>query len=199
MDGPDETPAHYHDLGAVEVAAWAAFEEGARSRKSAFHQVTIATVTRHGLPAVRTVVLRGADEAARTLRFHTDSRSRKYAELLAEPRCELHGYDHDAKIQVRARGTARLHNGDEPATALWQGMRDMSKACYRQPRGPGECLERPEEADAGGPLSDENGLRNFVMVQLHVCELEWLYLAAAGHRRALVTYGEEPSRCWLAP
>jgi hypothetical protein len=45
------------------------------------------------------------------------------------------------------------------------------------------------------------GLTNFVAVEVVVSELEWLYLAHAGHRRALYTYqdGRLAQQTWLAP
>ena len=192
-------PAHYDDLEAVERTAWAMLVEGVAARKRPFHQVAVASVAADGAPTVRTVVLRGADEARRTLRFHTDARSRKFAELQREPRCSILAYDHDAKVQVRAEGLAKLHNRDERAAAHWDETRTMSRECYRQPSGPGERLADPAQAQSDGALSEAEGFTNFVAVELHVRALEWLYLAAAGHRRALITYEPSTARVWLAP
>lgn len=194
MDGP-ERPKHYFDLREVERTAWDMLSRGALSRKSAFHQATVASVTADGLPAARTVVLRKADRDAWTLRFHTDTRSRKFTELSQSQACEMLFYDHGAKIQVRARGNARLHHQDETTEAIWGSMRDMSKACYRQPVGPGEVLAAPDGAE-GDLLSDAGGYSHFVVVMLAVREIEWLYLAAKGHRRALI---ERDAGRWLAP
>ena len=197
MDGPDR-PAHYNDIDAVERAAWDFMVRGALSRKSAFHQVTLATVDAAGLPQARTVVLRGADRAERQLRFHTDARSRKASELSASPKCSLLLYDHGAKVQVRVNGTAMVHAEAPVAEGIWQGMRDMSKACYRQGVAPGTSMDTADGAE-GLLLSDADGYGNFVVVTVAVDGFEWLYLAAAGHRRAHVRYGSTPERRWLAP
>lgn len=194
MDGP-ERPAHYDDLAAVRQAAWDMLVRGALSRKSAFHQATVATVTPDGFPAARTVVLREADRGAGVLRFHTDTRSNKFAELSKNPACVLHFYDHGAKIQVRARGTATLHNEDGVTRPIWDAMADMSRDCYRQPVGPGEALSGPGGAD-GARLDHEAGYAHFVVVRVAVEALDWLYLAAKGHRRARLTEGGD---IWLAP
>lgn len=197
-------PQHYTSLAAAEEAAWAMLLEGAASRRAAFHQAMVATIGRHGAPRARTVVLRAADPARRTVRFHTDQRSGKFAELTHDPRCEVTLYDHDAKVQVRLRGEAGLHSCDATAAGLWDAMRDFSRACYRQPVGPGTALACADGAE-GPALADATGMANFVAVAVLVHELEWLYLAAAGHRRAQVCYrgageGTEPrSRTWLAP
>ncbi|MEM8663242.1 MAG: pyridoxamine 5'-phosphate oxidase family protein [Pseudomonadota bacterium] len=191
-------PAHYSDLEAVELAAWDLMAAGARERKHAFHQATVASVGEEGLPEARTVVLRGARRAERRLRFHTDARSAKVATLRARPHCVVHFYDHDAKIQVRAEGRTTVHHGDALSRSMWDGMRAMSKECYRQPVGPGVVLAAP--CGAQGPmLGDEDAYANFVVVEVEVLSFEWLYLAAAGHRRAVVRYADHIERQWLAP
>ncbi|MEM9220855.1 MAG: pyridoxamine 5'-phosphate oxidase family protein [Pseudomonadota bacterium] len=191
-------PAHYSSLEAVENAAWEFLALGATSRKSAFHQATVANIGIDGRVSPRTVVLRGADRAARRLRFHTDVRSTKVAALKADPRCAMHFYDHDEKVQVRADGLAIVHHEDERTAHTWEGMRDFSKECYRQPIAPGAVMQAPDEANRS-LLCDKDGYGNFVLVEVEISAFEWLYLAAAGHRRALVRYGATVDRDWLAP
>ncbi|MEM8552882.1 MAG: pyridoxamine 5'-phosphate oxidase family protein [Pseudomonadota bacterium] len=197
MDGP-ERPRHYSDIEEAERAAWDMLVRGALSRKSAFHQVTVATVGPDGLPEARTVVLRQADRAGKHLRFNTDVRSAKYASLMRAPQCTLLFYDHGAKVQVRVRGAARLKNGCDECRSVWNTMREMSKECYRQKVGPGAALTGPAGAE-GDLLDDEEGFHNFALVPVAVARLEWLYLAAAGHRRAEFTYGDGVGRRWIAP
>ncbi|MEO1103108.1 MAG: pyridoxamine 5'-phosphate oxidase family protein [Pseudomonadota bacterium] len=191
-------PSHYSDLEAVEAAAWAEMASGATQRKHAFHQATVANVGPDGEPQARTVVLRGAREGERRLRFHTDSRSGKLETFRDRPRCVVHFYDHDAKIQVRVDGHALAHHTDALARAVWSPMRAMSKECYRQPIGPGTLLDAPDGAE-GALLGDEEAFQNFVVVEVEVLAFEWLYLAAAGHRRARVRYADGVERTWLAP
>lgn len=198
MDEPHHPP-HYDDLAAVEETAWNMMEEAVANRRAAFHQVTVANLGTDGEAEARTVVLRGADRNAKTVRFHTDRRSGKFAALSAHPRASIHLYDHAAKVQIRLRGTAALHTSDALAEGLWSAMRDMSKVCYRQPVGPGAPIASPLAAIADGLLADADGFANFVAVVVHVHELEWLYLAARGHRRALVDYHGGALPRWLAP
>lgn len=192
-----QSPEHTRDLAAVERAAWEMLALGAASRRHAFHQATLATVAADGSAAARTVVLREADAAARTLRIHTDVRARKAGELAREPRATLLLYDHDAKVQVRVQAVTTLHRGDATTRAVWDGMRATSKACYRQRAAPGEALADP--AAPGAPFTDAEGYGNFVVVRLAVTGFEWLYLAASGHRRAAITYHPAPAARWLAP
>lgn len=191
-------PAHYRDLAAVEDVAWAMLAAAVQDRRVAFHEAAVATVTAEGRPAVRTVVLRAADRAAGTVGFHTDKRSHKFAELGAGPSAEILFYDHDAKVQVRLRGSTSLHNDDPLAATVWARTSEMSRQCYRQKVGPGTPLEASDAA-AGEALSEAAGFANFVVVSVAIVELEWLYLAAAGHRRALLCYGSSPSARWIAP
>lgn len=198
MDAPPhDHPDHTHDLAAAERAAWDMMVRGALSRHHAFHQATLATQTADGAATARTVVLRDADRTARTLRIHTDARARKVDELTREPRATVLFYDHGAKVQVRVAAVATLYRGDEVTRSIWSGMRDFSKACYRQREAPGEALGEP--APLGDPFTDAEGYDNFVVVGLAVTGFEWLYLAASGHRRAAITYHPAPSATWLAP
>lgn len=198
--GSAEQPAFYDDLDRSLEHAWQLLERGVADRKSAFHQATVATVAADGTPAARTVVLRGADRGAPSLRFHTDRRSRKFGELSANPAVAVHFYDHGRKIQLRVRGRAVLHRGDDLARGLWSGMRAMSKACYRQPQPPGARLAVAAAVEEAEPLSDEDGLANFVAVEVQIATIEWLYLAARGHRRALFDLSvDPPAASWLAP
>ncbi len=79
-----ETPAFYDDLAGCLAEAWRRLEEGA-AHQSGFHTPALATIGRDGAPRLRTVVLRGVDRAARSLRVHCDARSAKAAEIAADP------------------------------------------------------------------------------------------------------------------
>jgi hypothetical protein len=202
MDDPFDA-AFYDDLDATRAEAWARLVRGAADRRSALHTVQVATGGPEG-PRVRTVVLRGADPQARSLRFHTDQRSGKVAALTAEPRVEVCGYDPRAKIQLRLRGLATLHRDDALADAAWAATGAGSRLCYRAPLGPGTALDTPGLADPSDalrhPADPELGRSAFTAVTVSVAEIEWLYLAARGHRRAVFLWQDGVWRGqWLAP
>ena len=92
----------YDDLAASAAYGWSMLARGVKDRKSAFHTPSIATITAASTdtnaPTIRTVVLRGCDTDAKTLRFHTDTRSGKIAELTDNPLGATHFYDAGAKI-----------------------------------------------------------------------------------------------------
>ncbi|WP_157961996.1 pyridoxamine 5'-phosphate oxidase family protein [Acuticoccus kandeliae] len=172
---------------------------GAATRNHPFRQGTLATLSPDGLPSARTVILRGADRGARALVAYTDARSPKCEELRLNVHLTLVFYDHGAKTQLVVAGTATLHAGDEVAAAHWAGMAEASKLCYRQPVGPGILLASPDDAEEGGLLTDAAGYSHFVVISVCVHHVDWLYLAAAGNRRARIAYKPVPAASWVAP
>jgi hypothetical protein len=201
----DETDAPFRDdLDAALAEIWRRLARGAADRRSGFHTVQLATLGLDGAPRVRTVVLRGVEQAAGRLRVHTDRRSGKWAEIAAEPRVELHAYDPRAKLQVRLRGRA-LPQGEGPlADAAWAASAPGSRACYRAALAPGSALDDPAKADPdparraeAGPME---GRDRFAVLLLVAARVEWLWLAAGGHRRAAHERAEGGwTGGWLAP
>jgi hypothetical protein len=193
-------PPWYNDLAGTLAEAWAMLVRGAADRRHPFHTLQVATIGEDGAPSVRTVVLRAAAPGERTLRFHTDSRSRKARELAADPRVALHAYHPAAKIQLRLSGTATLHRDDAMADSAWAATRPFSRACYRLAAAPGTAVDDPDAALAEAGSGPEAGREVFVAVTVSVARLEFLFLAAAGHRRALFAWrGEALEARWLVP
>lgn len=194
---PRPRPAHAHDLAELRAEAFRLLARGVADRRSAFHTPTLATVGLDGAPRARTLVLRGFEAASRTLRLHTDARSAKPAELAREPRCALHVYDPAAQVQVRLEGLARLHRDDAVAEAAWAASRPMSRMCYAIEPGPGTPVAAPLPA----PRDPAAGRAHFAVILLRFHRLEWLWLAAEGHRRARIAWdaaGVEEAT-WLSP
>lgn len=196
-----ELPPYYNDLAACYAELWRCLERGVDDRRSPFHVPALATVDPHGRPQVRAVVLRDADRAAGTLRFHCDRRSEKAAEISATGFAALQAYDPAAKIQIRVDGTADLHTNDWFAEAAWVDSQPQSRVCYGGDPGPGTAL-----ADGGGytvPNEDEAllaGRSNFAIVTVRAERLEFLYLHRGGHRRALwLRSAAGWVETWLAP
>ncbi len=193
-------PPWHDDLAGSLAHAWAMLVRGAADRRHAFHTPSVATIGRDGGPRVRTVVLRGAEPATRTLRFHTDARGNKAAELAADPRIAVHAYDAGAKLQLRLDGRATLHRDDEVAAAAWAATRPFSRACYRVATAPGTPADDPVAALAEHGEGAEAGRAAFVAVTVAVERLEMLHLAASGHRRSAFDWrGGELAATWLVP
>jgi pyridoxamine 5'-phosphate oxidase len=196
-----EHPAFYDDLSGCLDEAWRRLAEGVAHRRGAFHTPTLATAGLDGTPRLRTVVLRGADPEARVLRFHTDRRSDKAAEIAREPRVALHAYDPGAKLQVRLDGRAVLHAEDAVTDAAWEAALPMSRVVYGVAPGPGTPIP---EGDAYALPEDEEAAHgeraNFRVALVTVERLDFLYLAYEGHRRARFTWeGGALRATWLVP
>jgi hypothetical protein len=189
-------PAHADDLTAARAEAFALLARGVADRRHPFHTPTLATIGLDGAPRARTLVLRGFDAPTRTLRLHSDRRSDKVAEVAREPRACLHLYDAGAQVQIRLEGAARVHHEDETAQAAWASSRPFSRMCYAIEPAPGTPVPAPLPA----PRDEQAGRAHFAALTLAFARMEWLWLAAEGHRRARFSWtdqGEEAT--WLVP
>jgi pyridoxamine 5'-phosphate oxidase len=83
-----------------EFARW--FDEAIKAQVPEPNAMTLATATGDGVPSARAVLLKGFDQ--RGFVFFTDYRSRKGAELEANPRAALVFYWGELERQVRITG-----------------------------------------------------------------------------------------------
>ncbi len=191
------TLAEFHD------AAWSLIEHGVKDRRKPAHTPSLASIGLDAKPRTRIVVLRAGDRATRTLRFHTDVRSAKIAELTQNPAVEMLMYDAQARVQLRLGGRAQVFRYPSmQAHAAWQSSLPMSKICYAVNPASGASI------DAGDAFVlktietslPDDGIENFCAVVIYVETIELVYLAQAANRRAKFSYqGEEMSGEWLVP
>ncbi len=200
-------PDFYDNLDASFEQAWLMLVRGGADRRSAFHTPVVASVDASGAPEARVMVLRQADRAARSLRFHTDIRTAKVAQLARQPAITVLGYDPGAKIQLRVRGVGNIIGDGAHADAAWARSALSSRKCYLAESAPGSGVEA---ATSGLPPAFETrdpdeaealpGRANFSVLLVTVESLEWLYLAAPGHRRARFQWSDtEWTKHWLVP
>ncbi len=198
----DQTlPPYYNDLDATRDQALALIQRGVKDRRSGMHTFAVATIGADGAPRMRTVVNRGFDPQSRTLRFHTDARAPKLTEIADDPRVAVHLYDPKAKIQLRLTALASVHKDGDLRAAVWQATRDFSRECYRVVPAPGDSVSDPTAIPFTPGEDPEEGAQNFVAVTLAVSQIEWLFLAHQGHRRALFSWDSDGtvSQSWLVP
>lgn len=196
------------DLGGFERLAWQRLEAGTRSHRAPFHSGVIATVAGDG-PNLRTVILRAVDSTAHRLRFHTDRRSPKVAELAADAAVAWVFYDEPLRLQLRLWGRARLHGDDQLADAQWRATTLNSRRIYHAVAAPGSSSEGPSDglpdalADSRWDQAfSEQARPNFVVVETCITRLDALSLNHAGHRRAEFRYdadGRPSAARWLLP
>ncbi len=144
-------------------------------------------------------MLRGADKTLRQIVFHTDVRSRKWTELESNPQFAAHFYDPAAKLQLRLDCIAKLDWNNETSRLAWERSRPMSRECYRQKLAPRLPMHDPREAGQDW-LPAGDAFRNFAVITGRVVLVDWLYLAAAGHRRAIFDWRSgDLHQTWVAP
>lgn len=177
----------------IAEAAWALLAAGAGDRRHAMHTPVVASVDADGLPQARVMVLRAADAAAATLRFHTDARSPKVAELAGRPVSVL-AYDPAAAVQLRLSGMAAVLSDDPIADAAWAASTPFARRCYLAEAAPGTPVRQATSglpAAVEGRKPDEAELLparpNFAVLIVTVTAIDWLHLAHDGHRRAWLT------------
>jgi pyridoxine/pyridoxamine 5'-phosphate oxidase len=202
-------PDHHNDLAATLKFAWQMVGRGVQDRRSAFHTPVLATQSQGG-PQARVLVLRAADTQARTLTFHTDTRSAKLPELAADRRGALTFYDAARKAQVRMNGMVSVHTNDELSHQRWAAARPSSLRCFLGAQPGGVSAEPtsglPPQMEGREPDLAELQIAepHFAVLQLTVQRLEWLHLHTGGQRRALFTWADQSadSQCamqWLNP
>ena len=171
--------------------------EGAGNLGSIWRNPTLITVGEGLIPQARTVVLRRFDGLERVIETHTDTRSAKHRELLAQSSASLHGWDGERKIQLRLTGRATLHTEDAVAETAWAALRPQSRATYLVQPGPGTVIAEPDQTFQG---SEAEARAAFCVIRLVYDTLEYLHLASAGNQRARFTWlARAPIAEWLAP
>lgn len=187
------------DLSDALSTLWAALHLGASPARSPFTIWQCATLGLDGAPQLRSIVLRGADEEARRLSFHTDLRSPKIAEIAADDRVALVAVDLDSYRQLRVAGRARVVGDAARRQAMWSAARPHTLILYQTPHAPGTPIATPEDGHvpAGEAVS---GFANFALIDVELQQLELLDLTPGQHSRALFRWehGQWHGQ-WIAP
>lgn len=192
MESP-ENCASADDLDAVLADVWQRLGRAARDRHAAMHTPVVATIGPDGTPSQRVMVLRRFDQATATLRFHTDSRAAKVAQVGAAGPVSVLCYDAGAKRQFRLSGVARIETGTPAADAAWAEATLFAKRCYLADPAPGTMSEQPvsglpSNIEGRKPEDEEEvapGRMNFALLIAEITTVEYLHLAHTGHRRAV--------------
>ena len=117
------------ELARLLDGVWTHLTRGKADRRHPARHPVLATVGADG-PDLRTLVLRAVDRDAARLEFHTDTASPKVAQIEADPRIAAHVWVPNARLQIRARGSARIEAGDD---ALFASLPPEARANYTGP------------------------------------------------------------------
>ena len=153
----------------------------------------------------RIVVLRKSDQANKLLQFHSDIRSDKIKKLKNNKNAAMLFYSKEEKIQVRLKVECIVNRANEITKESWSKTQHISRKCYLVDSGPGTESATPtsglkpklDNFEFTMEQSDE-GYKNFTVIQCKIKSIEWLYLAAKGHRRAKFNL-ENNKKNWLVP
>lgn len=154
-------------------APWRQPFEAALERNAPQREVQVATVSPEGVPAVRTVRLRGLSVEGCPY-FFTDLRSRKANHLAENPRIALHAWFLKTEEQFRLTGRASLHG--RHAEGAWAALRiegwkesdDEERRLYVGPP-PGQTYVTPPRLEIPSAPPEE-----FLLVTIEVIEADWL-------------------------
>ncbi len=193
-----------YSLSDLEKDIWNRLVNGAVRSRDPFHTPSVATHSGNYI-SLRTVVLRKAVPESKELRFHTDTRSKKWQELIVNPSISALFYDAADRIQVRVKGRVVLQFNNDITTAAWQKTSLSSRRCYLTNFDPSSFTDHPTsglpehiEQEKFTLEESEIGYQNFGIVSIQVQNIDWLWLHHAGHRRAYFDY-ETGSFSWMIP
>ncbi len=197
-------PAYYEDFDEIKKKIWSMLDDAVTNRSSQFRIPTFICGHNNNIDG-RIVVLRKSDQQNNLIQFHSDIRSDKIELLKNNPNAALLFYDKDEKIQVRLKVNCVINHKNDITKNSWEKTKHISRKCYLVDNGPGTKSDVPTsglrpELDNFEYTKEqsEKGYNNFTVIQCKIKSIEWLYLAAKGHRRAKFDL-ENNKDTWLVP
>ena len=197
-------PAYYEDLKEIKKKIWSMLDDAVINRSSQF-RIPVFTCGDQKDFDGRIVVLRKSDQSTNMLQFHSDIRSDKITKLKNNKSASMIFYDKEEKIQVRLKVECTINHDNEITKDSWSKTGHISRKCYLVDNGPGTESANPTsglkpELDNFEFTMEESekGYKNFTVIQCKIKTIEWLYLAARGHRRARFDLVDNKNY-WLVP
>ena len=197
-------PAYYEDLREIKKKIWLMLDDAVTNRSSQFRIPVFICGNQKDFDG-RIVVLRKSDQSNNLVQFHSDIRSDKIPKLKNNNNASMLFYDKEEKIQVRLKVECTINHSNEITKESWSKTGHISRKCYLVENGPG--TESPNPTSGLKPELDnfeftmeqsEEGYKNFTVIQCKIKTIEWLYLAAKGHRRARFEL-DNNKEYWLVP
>jgi len=199
-----EVVSYYEDFNEIEKKIWDLLTNAVKDRSSEFRTPVFICGNDKDLDG-RVVVLRKAEQLNNFVQYHSDIRSSKIEKIKKNPSCSILFYGKQEKIQLRIKAECKVHFNDEVTKESWEKTGHISRKCYLVTNGPGTESEKPTSGLDGKfdnfdytKEESEAGYKNFCVIRCKVKSIEWLYLAAKGHRRAIFDL-ENNKKNWLVP
>ena len=199
-----DTVPYYEDFVEIKKKIWSMLNNAVKDRNSQFRIPVFSCGNNDNIES-RIVVLRKSDENNNIVQFHSDIRSDKINILKKNPKASFLFYDKELKIQVRLKVEAIINHKNDVTKQSWEKTQHISRKCYLVDNGPGTISDEPTsglkpELDNFDYTKEESeeGYKIFTVIQCKIKSIEWLYLAAKGHRRARFDL-ENGRENWLVP
>ncbi len=180
-------PAYYENFEEIQNKYWSMLDDAVTNRSSPFRIPVFICANQDEVDG-RIVVLRKSDRANNLLQFHTDLRSPKVEILKKNNNASLVFYDKEEKIQLRVKVECEINNQNSTTEESWKKTQHISRRCM---------ISKLEDFDYTMEQSEE-GYKNFTVIKCKIKSIEWLYLAAKGHRRAKFDL-ETNKKAWMVP
>ena len=199
-------PDYYNSLDKIYLKIWKLLNEGLQDRNAPFHIPVFICGSKDKFDG-RIVVLRGVNERKKKIWFHSDIRSNKIKILKSNPEATFLFYNKSEKIQLRITGISKINYQNDITIDSWKKTAHMSRQCYLGDKAPGTYFPTPtsgltEDVDNLKYSKEESeiGYKIFCVVETFINSIEWLYLAAKGHRRAhFYLKNNSLEKKWLIP
>ena len=196
--------SYYEDFNEIEKKIWSLLISAVSDRNSEFRTPVFICGSDNDLDG-RVVVLRKASQVNNFIQYHSDIRSFKIEKVKKNPNCSILFYGKQEKIQLRLKAECTVHFNGEITKESWENTGHISRKCYLVTNGPGTESVTPtsgldDKFDNFNYTKEESetGYKNFCVIRCKVKSIEWLYLAAKGHRRAIFDL-ENNKKNWLVP
>ena len=198
-------PAYYEDFEEIKKKIWSMLNDAVTNRSAPF-RIPIFVCGEQNEFDGRIIVLRKSDQTNNLLQFHSDIRSDKVSKLKKNNNASMLFYDKEEKIQLRLKVKCSVNHDNEITKESWLKTGHISRKCYLVNNRPG--TKSPTPTSGLKPELDnfeftmeqsEKGYKNFSVIQCKIKSIEWLYLAAKGHRRARFELGDDNKEFWLVP
>ena len=201
----EEKVSYYENSSEIEKKLWSLLTEAVKDRGSEFRTPIFICGNDTDIDG-RVVVLRKADQKNNFIQFHSDIRSSKIEKIKKNPNCSILFYGKKEKIQLRLKTECEVNFNNEITKKSWEKTGHVSRKCYLVTDGPGTISKKPTSG-LNGKFNDfdftkeesEQGYKNFCVIKCKIKSIEWLYLAAKGHRRALIDLSGSKKFTWLVP
>ena len=201
----EEKVSYYENSSEIEKKLWSLLTEAVKDRGSEFRTPIFICGNDTGIDG-RVVVLRKADQKNNFIQFHSDIRSSKIEKIKKNPNCSILFYGKKEKIQLRLKTECQVNFDNDITKESWKKTGHVSRKCYLVTNGPGTVSEKPTSGLNGKfdnfdftKEESEEGYKNFSVIRCRIKSIEWLYLAAKGHRRALINFEGSKKFTWLVP